>query len=302
MTGLLVCTWDQGVDQAGSQDSCLLVTLPPWGASDQIDGSISRAQAHQAGFAPSTKSVYLSYPVREFEYPPMSDMRRTAWQRFILPITRHFRRRRAALLRAIYPEVDSYYVCDLGGSKHFWLGFAECVHPYRVDVINIAGEAINEAGGARAPTDERFHFEIYDGAHIERPDQHYDLLLCNSVIEHVPPSARRALALEMSRVAPRLFVQTPARAFPIDPHFVMPLVHWVPRPLGRWIARISPWRLMTRSTTSQCDAYFDETRLLTKRELRSLFPDGAIHVERILGLPKSYVIVCDRSREAESSS
>lgn len=232
----------------------------------------------------------------------MPDQRRTMWQRFILPITRHFRRRRVRLLRDAYPAIDTYHVCDLGGSKHFWASIAESVRPRRVDVINVDRTAIDVTGGQQIAADERFHFEIYDGAHIDRPDHHYDLLLCNSVIEHVPPGERSALATEMARVSPRLFVQTPARAFPIDPHFVMPLVHWAPRPIGRSMARISPWRLLTRSSRAASDAYFDETRLLTKRELHRLFPEGSIHVERFFGLPKSYVVVCDRSASVSSAT
>ena len=236
-------------------------------------------------------------------HPPLDcgasnpDVRNTAWRRFILPITRHFRTQRARLLRSIYPDVDEFLVCDLGGSKHFWTSIAAYIEPRRVDVINVDAAAIDVAGGSEYLSSDRFHFEIYDGKHIDRPDGHYDLLLCNSVIEHVPPSQRVALAAEMARVARRLFVQTPARAFPVDPHFVMPLVHWLPRPIGRRLARVSPWRLLTRSSGPQCDEYFDETRLLSRRELERLFPDGFVRVERVLGLPKSYVLIWDRTEQ-----
>ena len=224
-----------------------------------------------------------------------SEVRNTVWRRFILPITGHFRAQRAQLLRDTFPDVDEFVVCDLGGSKHFWVSISAYVEPREVDVVNIDTHAIDVAGGSDRLDADRFRFEIYDGKHIDRPDDHYDLLLCNSVIEHVPPSERVALAAEMARVSRRLFVQTPARAFPIDPHFVMPLVHWLPRPMGRRLARVSPWRLMTRSSARQCDQYFDETRLLGKRELERLFPDGFVRVERVLGLPKSYVLIWDRT-------
>ncbi len=96
-----------------------------------------------------------------------------------------------------------------------------------MDDINAAGLLDERPGGGS------FSFEIYDGSVIPRPDGYYDLLLCNSVLEHVPLEQRAALSAEMARVGRQLFVQTPAKGFLIDPHFIMPLVHWVPRDVGR---------------------------------------------------------------------
>ena len=44
-------------------------------------------------------------------------------------------------------------------------------------------------------------------------------------MEHVPPAERKALGKEMARVAKEVFCQTPARTFPLEPHFIMPFVH-----------------------------------------------------------------------------
>ena len=225
----------------------------------------------------------------------------TVWPRFILPITGYFRQRRSRLLLRSFPGLSTYLACDLGGSKHFWQSMPLEARPRRVEVLNIDRSEIDAAGVSDDPEPERFSFEVYDGRHIERPDGHYDLLLCNSVLEHVEPAARVALATEMGRVARRLFVQTPAKAFPVDPHFVMPLVHWVPRPIGRWLARISPWRVLTRADADEADRYFRTTRLLTRRELARLFPGGTVHVERFLGWPKSYVLVVNERASASPS-
>lgn len=214
------------------------------------------------------------------------------WHRVILKITGHFRRRRGQLLARTFPDLATYRVCDLGGSRHFWLSASLGQRPRRVEVLNITMEAINAAGVGPGDTEsDGFLFEIYDGATIPRAASFYDLLLCNSVLEHVPSADRMGLAKEMMRVAPRLFVQTPAKGFLVDPHFLMPLVHWVPRRLGRRLARVSPWRLLAHADGPRADAYFADTQLLGKRELRRLFPGATIVVERFLGMPKSYIVV-----------
>src|SRR4051812_34880950 len=53
-------------------------------------------------------------------------------------------------------------------------------------------------------------------------DGEFDLAYCNSVLEHVGPAARGALAREIARVARRYWVQTPAFSFPIEPHALLP--------------------------------------------------------------------------------
>lgn len=216
-----------------------------------------------------------------------------SWYRFIFTVTGWFRRRRAQILVKVFPYLGTYNVCDLGGSKHFWRSLSDDVRPRSVDVLNVKQSAIDEGGVTSLAEAGCFHFEVYDGRYIPRPDQHYDLLLSNSVLEHVAPSDRRHLVSEMNRVAARLFVQTPAKLFPVDPHFLMPLVHWAPRSVGRRLAAVSPWRVLSGSSRAEAEAYFDTTDLLSKRQLRQLFPQGRIHVERFLGCPKSYLVIVE---------
>ncbi len=109
----------------------------------------------------------------------------------------------------------------------------------------------------------------------------------NSVVEHLPPGAREAYARELRRIGRRWFVQTPNRWFPIEPHALLPFVHWVPRAAGRAL-----WRLGVSG-----DPY-DEVRLLGARELQELFPDAVIVRERAGPLTKSLVAVGPRERIA----
>ena len=117
-----------------------------------------------------------------------------------------------------------------------------------------------------------------DASRLPFDDGEFDIAYSNSVVEHLPPAARDAYAGELRRVSGRWFVQTPNRGFPVEPHALLPFVHWLPRRLGRAL-----WRLGVSG-----DSY-DEVELLGARELRALFPDAVIVRERTGLLTKSLI-------------
>jgi SAM-dependent methyltransferase len=131
-----------------------------------------------------------------------------------------------------------------------------------------------------------------DGRGLPFADGEFDVAYSNSVIEHVvEPGDRRALASELTRVGGRYFVQTPNRWFPVEPHALLPLVHWLPRRVGRRL-----WRL------GVSDDPFEETLLLDARELQQLFPDATIVRERLGPLTKSLVAAGPATRLPASGS
>lgn len=221
--------------------------------------------------------------------PPGGAARRLRfWHAIIHAITRHFRRRRGAMIRAIFPEIARFEVCDLGGSLHFWDHSGLGVPPESLTLFNVDQGETRSAGGSPY---ERARFVIYDGKRIPAADRRFDLLVCNSVIEHIPPERRSELVREMRRVARRILLQTPAKEFPIEPHFLLPFVQWLPRSLGRYAVRASPWRVLSRPSPETIESYYHDTNLLTERDVRALFPDGGLRYERFMGLRKSYLVV-----------
>ena len=57
----------------------------------------------------------------------------------------------------------------------------------------------------------------------------------------------------------------------------------------RWL---TPWGLLQKPSQEEIDEAVRTTRLLSKREMRLLFPDCEILTEHFLGvLPKSYIAV-----------
>ncbi len=69
-----------------------------------------------------------------------------------------------------------------------------------------------------------------DGRALPFPDQSFDLGFSNAVIEHVAGGreGQQQFITELCRVAERVFVTTPNRLFPFDPHTLLPAVHWLP--------------------------------------------------------------------------
>jgi SAM-dependent methyltransferase len=122
--------------------------------------------------------------------------------------------------------------------------------------------------------------QYVQGDALELPfeDGAFDIVFSNAVIEHVggAEEQRRFLA-EALRVAPRAFVTTPNRWFPIEVHTRLPLVHWLPDAASHRVydAVRKPWA--------------KRNRLLGPRSLRELFP-GQV---RIVNLGLTLVAVVD---------
>lgn len=208
------------------------------------------------------------------------------WYKLLRPALKHFRTRRALRIREHFPEISSMNVLDLGGSVHFWEEVGGILKPMSVLIMNIAanGQSASGSGDAR----DFAHVVLYDGKHIPLENQSIDLLICNSVLEHVPPRDRAGLVAEIKRVAKRYVVQTPASEFPLELHLLMPILHWLPRSFARKLVPFSPMALLNGRQASY--RMFDEVYLLSKKDVRQLFPTQQVFCERFLGLAKSYLV------------
>jgi len=88
---------------------------------------------------------------------------------------------------------------------------------------------------------------IGDGCQLPFADDTFDLVFSNSVIEHVPD--HNAFAREAARVGRSYYVQTPNYWFPIEPHFLAPLIHFLPAKWRTKIARhFTGWGIIAKPT------------------------------------------------------
>ncbi len=177
-------------------------------------------------------------------------------------------------------------VLDIGGYADFWTAFDPVVGA--IDVLNIHEHEVSPEAAAS----HGIRSLVGDGRALDIDDRRYDIVHSNSVIEHVGDlDAQRAFAAEARRVGRSLWVQTPAKEFFFEPHFLTPFIHWLPPTRRRRAARFTLWAILTRATRAQAEAMADEIRLLTYPEMIELFPDCDIRRETVLGITKSYVAV-----------
>ena len=115
-------------------------------------------------------------------------------------------------------------------------------------------------------------------ARLPFDDGAFDLAYSNSVVEHLPPERRAAFAAEVRRVARGWWVQTPAWSFPLEPHALLPLAHWLPVGLRRRY-----WRLGAQGD-------WEDIRLLRRGEMAALFGEP-VAPERVGPVAKSWIAV-----------
>jgi hypothetical protein len=177
-------------------------------------------------------------------------------------------------------------VLDIGGTPHLWHEMERMtgVRPH-VTLANIWPEP-----PWTVPPSMRY--TTADGTRLPFADRSFDVAFSNSVIEHVgSDEAQRCFALEVRRVARAYWVQTPNFFFPIEPHWMAPFFHWLPRWVQRRVAGVTPFAILSKAPQSLIDEQLATIRLLRRKEMARLFPDATILTERVLGLPKSFYAV-----------
>jgi Methyltransferase domain len=196
-------------------------------------------------------------------------------------------RRFQMFLRLLQPKATDHLL-DVGGYPAFWTSQTQPVR--RIDSLNLHEVHWNSGDFP----DHDIRLLTGDGCALDLPDQSYDIGFSNSVIEHVGTWERQQqFASEIRRVAKSLWVQTPAHECPVEPHYMTPLVHYLPRAAQKRMLRWGTlWGWIARPTRKEIDVAVDTMRLLRKSEMRELFPDCEIITESMLGfIPKSYIAI-----------
>jgi hypothetical protein len=198
------------------------------------------------------------------------------------PISRYFRSKRIRQLYDLLNLKSSTRVLDVGGSWRFFWCYAAWLP--QVTVMNLTEEAAGHGPMGHVIGDGRcMHFE--DGT--------FDVVIRNSVIEHVGGwSEQKAFANEIRRVGKAYYVQTPNRRFFLEPHVLTPFFQFLPK---RWqralVQRCTVRGLLDRLTPSECDDLTYGIRLLDRDELERLFPDAELVAEHFCGAVKSWIAI-----------
>src|SRR5580658_122368 len=206
------------------------------------------------------------------------------------PFFRYFRTRRISRLYKVCGITAQTRVLDVGGELGFWQLAVEAgqVLP-QVTIVNLHPP--------RQPLPAGVEWQIGDARDLPAEKGEFDVVVCNSVIEHIASwDDQAAVASEIARVGKRYFVQTPDPRFPVEPHLLAPFIHWLPRSVQRKLVRnFTLWGLVHRPTPARAEQELADIRLLNVSQIKKLFPDASVYTETFLGWPKSIVAIRESS-------
>jgi hypothetical protein len=147
-----------------------------------------------------------------------------------------------AFMRLMLPA-EGERILDVGVTDTAWRSgnFLEANYPWPQRITAVALQPM-PAFQDQFPEVE---FVVADGRALPFGDGAFDVGFSNAVVEHVGSRDQQAAFVgELLRTCRRVFIATPNARFPIDPHTLLPFIHWLsPRlryPLlrlfrqGRW--------------------------------------------------------------------
>jgi len=170
-------------------------------------------------------------------------------RRMVLAYSVRNRRRKAALISAFMRAHDL--------SSVILVGVAGVSSNRNEDVLE---RAVEQSGHVVAafnvyPTRTPWPFLVADGCAMPFKDKAADLVISSAIIEHVGGAVeQRQFVQEHTRVGTTWVITTPNKWFPVESHTATMFRHWSP-----------VWRAQRE----------EFTRLLSKREFRSLLPEGS---------------------------
>lgn len=214
---------------------------------------------------------------------------------YLKPVSLFFRKRRNRRLVALIEDLwlaggqQPINVLDIGGSLVFWRSIPEAVRmKCNIQLINLP-----EAYEGLPPAEEKLRGTVElltgDARDLSRfDDRSFDLVVCNSVVEHVGSwRDMRTAANEARRVGRRGWIQVPAFEFPLEQHFLVPFAHWLGDPMQVRLLRLLNKEFSRQSIDDQYMNVF-YTRPLTRTQLRTLFPETDVRSEWLI-FPKSHI-------------
>lgn len=190
-----------------------------------------------------------------------------------------------------FNKSEKIKILDVGGRRDYWNLLSKDIVPRTsITLFNFESEL-----NIHAVENDPLEIQYMQGDGCDMPEfqnQSFDLVHSNSVIEHVGSLQNMArFADEVRRVGNAYYIQTPYLWFPIEPHYGVPFVHWLPGParaqllnhykLG-YAGRVSDYRTAIMTA--------DHTQIVDKKLMHELFPDGVLLKERFALMTKSLIV------------
>jgi hypothetical protein len=196
-------------------------------------------------------------------------------------LTHGFRQQRNEEFTRRFPDLPHMRVLDLGGTAVSWRVLG--LHPQSVTLVNP-----DHPDDPAEPWLEIVREDACAGGFGS-----YDLVFSNSLLEHLGGHARRQrFADVVHESAPRWWIQTPYRYFPIEPHWVFPFFQFLPFQVRVLICQ--HWRTLHQNGAidrAEAAAAVASIELASATEMRMYFPSSEFWYERLAGVPKSLVAI-----------
>ncbi len=191
-------------------------------------------------------------------------------------------------------------ILDLGGGNGSYMDrFSSSLKDYNVVISDIDEPSLEKARAKGYQT-----YKI-DASSNDLPygDKEIDCIFCNSVIEHITIpkdelwterskcanfkkealEIQKKFAAEIIRSAKKYYVQTPHRHFPIEAHTWFPFISYMNRRLQvKMLKQLN--KFWVKKTTP-------DWNLLTEHDMKEMFPDAEIIVNRKLGIKKEIIAI-----------
>lgn len=180
------------------------------------------------------------------------------------PIHRKYRKEKCDLFFTFLRPSPRDSLLDVGGDAGVLSDEFARIYSFfgRVKVVNTRPQSFSGAASRYVS------FTVADACALPYSDRSFDWVFSNAVIEHIGDALKQLqMAVEIRRVARKgYFVATPNRAFPIDPHTLLPFYHFLNPAAQRYLSKLSLGHMK----------HYETIRILSARDLLKMFPDGSV--------------------------
>jgi predicted SAM-dependent methyltransferase len=172
-------------------------------------------------------------------------------------------------------------ILDIGGTENFWLNRGMSYDEVDITLINLNKIEVTTS-----------HFKNLQGSALDLnmfEDKEFDIVFSNSVIEHLYTGEnQKKMADEIMRVGKFFFVQSPNKYFFMESHFVLPLFQFLPKSFQLFILTKTKLSRGKRRELAWAKDYLEQLKLLSRTDMKKLFPGSQISAEKILFMNKSF--------------
>lgn len=208
-------------------------------------------------------------------------MSESFYRRTLREYSRRSRMGKFELFDSLFKPRPEDRILDVGADPQLFSRYTfEDYYPHqeRITGGSIDFEMVREARKCYP----KAQYAIFDGCSLPFPDKSFDIVFSNAVIEHIVGRERQqAFAREAMRVGKSWFITTPNYWFPLEVHYLLPFMQFLPDGARKIYSRISP--------NATIKGTLIDLSLLSARDVHQFFPTSEIAKMRVTFWPETLV-------------